>query len=615
MSTINFERSLTIINSIATLKNTQPEYDGQRIILTEYYQGKGKGGGVFTGHTNAVNAIDDGGYSTLKVNQSPAAWYRNDLTQLSLYDGGCDLTLDDNGPLIQNIALIRGERSVKIPSGYWNIKTPVVFPANSGISLYGESSYNGRAVLVYNGQDSAEQTDIKGIITIDAAQGEITYSGVSFRNFQLRGNNKTICGLSIKYASYVHAQNVSILYCRGAGLYLDKVQDSYFKFVEVQGCGRTSGDYDNYLDITDFNKMLLAPIHLTSTMQNDHCNMLRFEDCQWEANLISPTIYVNGGIGLWFKNLHMEHRSGPLQKLIGNNPNASCLLYMNNSGEVYLNEVQASEIKHLVYSSGYGVLYATNINRGGNITHAASGKKFNVFINGCWLQDMDFSSSVKAMISNCRLASLTWRYPAYPSTISDTHFSGNVALTEDGANPRIDLVDCQYGSVKSNTSNLRFLGGRCSGDFYYVSRSGAGSVIDVDVEGNTTISTSYGCSYQPGKSNYTAVRIADGPKELGGVMRPIGSEWFNTAVAGDEEGAIYSWVKTTNGWRPSSRISRFGTSLSSMTFAQLPAANVCKGTAIFCTNTAANPSAQAIISNGSNWVYLATPGTKVTAAN
>ncbi|WP_447406126.1 hypothetical protein, partial [Clostridium perfringens] len=92
------------------------------------------------------------------------------------------------------------------------------------------------------------------------------------------------------------------------------------------------------------------------------------------------------------------------------------------------------------------------------------------------------------------LASLTWRYPAYPSTISDTHFSGNVALTEDGANPRIDLVDCQYGSVKSNTSNLRFLGGRCSGDFYYVSRSGAGSVIDVDVEGNTTISTSYGCS-------------------------------------------------------------------------------------------------------------------------
>lgn len=98
MSTINFERDLTIINSMATLKNTQPEYDGQRIILTEYYQGKGKGGGVFTGHTNAVNAIDDGGYSTLKVNQSPAAWYRNDLTQLSLYDGDVILLLTIMAP-------------------------------------------------------------------------------------------------------------------------------------------------------------------------------------------------------------------------------------------------------------------------------------------------------------------------------------------------------------------------------------------------------------------------------------------------------------------------------------------------------------------------------------
>lgn len=615
MIAINLEQNIPTVSVMGDLRVTSPEYDGQRIFLTEYYAGKGKGGGMFTGHLNIPNAIDDGGYSTIKVGQTTAVWRRNDLTQLSLYDGGCDPTLNDNSTFIQNISLIQGDRSVKIPSGYWNIAKPIIFPANRGIALYGESSFNGRAVLTYSGPDLADISDISGIITVTANQGEMTYSGINFRNFQIRGNHKVISGLSIKYAGYVQVQNVSILYCKGAGLYLDKVQDSYFKFLEVQGCGRTSGDYDSYTDITNNGKMLLAPIHLTSTIKDDECNMLRFENCQWEANLISPTIYVHGGIGLWFRNLHMEHRTGPLKKLIGDNPNASCLLYMNNSGEVYLNEIQASEVKHLVYSTGYGVLYATNINRGGDVTHAASGKQFNIFMNGCWLQDMNFSPSVKAMISNCRLANLKWNYPSYAGTISDTQFSGKLAITEDGANTRIDLVDCQYGSVSCNTSNLRFLGGRCLGDFRYVSRSGAGSVIDVDVEGATTISTSYGSSYQPGRSNYTVARVADGPKELGGIMRPVGSEWFNTTVNGNQEGAIYSWVKTAAGWRPNSRISRFGTNLSSMTFSQLPAANVCKGTVIYCTDTAASPAAQAIISDGSDWVYLAAPGTKATTAN
>ncbi|CAI1865324.1 Uncharacterised protein [Serratia grimesii] len=614
MSAINLDQNMITVNSMSELKSFVPEHDGQLIFMTEYYAKKGKGGGVFTGYLNIPDAIDDGGYSTVIVNQSTAVWRRNDLTQLSLYDGGCDPTLNDNSLFIQNISLIQGDRSVKIPSGYWNVAKPIIFPANKGISLYGENSFNGRAVLTYTGPNLTDMSDISGVITVSANTGEMTYSGINFRNFQIRGNNKTISGLSIKYAGYVQLQNVSILYCKGAGLYLDKVQDSYFKFLEIQGCGRTSGDYNSYTDITDFEKMLLAPVHLTSTIPNDHCNMLRFEDCQWEANLISPTIYVRGGIGLWFRNLHMEHRTGPLKQLIGDNENSSCLLYMNNSGEVYLNEIQASEVKNLVYSTGYGVLYATNINRGGNITHAASGKEFNIFMNGCWLQDMSFSSSVKAMISNCRLANLQWRYPSYAGTISDTLFSGDVAITEDGANTRVDLVDCQYGSVTSNTSNLRFLGGRCLGDFRYVSRSGAGSVVDVDIEGATTISTSYGSSYQPGKSKYTVARVADGPKELGGAMRPVGSEWFNTTVAGDQEGAIYSWVKTSAGWRPNSRISRFGTNLLSMTFTQLPAATTCKGTVIFCTNTAGSPAAQAIISNGSDWVYLASPATKATAS-
>lgn len=137
----------------------------------------------------------------------------------------------------------------------------------------------------------------------------------------------------------------------------------------------------------------------------------------------------------------------------------------------------------------------------------------------------------------------------------------------------------------------------------------------MDIEGTANVDLLYGCSFQPGKTKYTVARTNISPQEYGNNPRPIGSEWFNTAVTGDQEGAIYSWVKTAAGWRPNSRISRFGTNLSSMTFSQLPVAISCKGTVIFCTNTAASPSAQAIISDGADWIYLATPGTKVTAIN
>ncbi|WP_122288644.1 hypothetical protein [Serratia plymuthica] len=611
----NYISDIVYIKSMMDLKNTTPVIEGQEIYLKEYYQNREQGGGFFTGHLSPISAIDDGGYTTVTINNSSAIWRRKDITNLSLYDGGCDPDLQDNSDRIQNIALIRGNKAVKIPAGYWNIGKPIMFPENSAISLYGENSYTSQAVFNYVGNDISNPLDPTAVINIGIGSSNMSGGGFNLSNLQIIGNSKIISGLSIKYAGYIQLKNISILYCKGAGLYLDKVQDSYFYFLEIQGCGRSNGSYNSYQDITDTSKMMLAPVHIISTMADDECNMLRFENCQWEANLISPTLYVRGGLGIWVKNLHMEHRDGPLAMLLGNNPNASIFLYMNNSGEVFLNEIQASEVKSLVYATGYGVVYVTNVNRAGDITHTASGKFFNVFLNSCWLQDINFSTSVKAMITNCRFANLRWSYPSYPSTISATQFSGVVAVNNDGSNTRIDFVDCQYTTVNCNTSNLRFFGGRCTGNFTYTSKNGLGSVIDMDIEGTANVDLLYGCSFQPGKTKYTLARTNISPQEYGNNPRPIGSEWFNTAVTGDQEGAIYSWVKTATGWRPNSRISRFGTHLSSMTFSQLPAAISCKGTVIFCTNTAASPTAQAIISDGADWVYLATPGTKATAAN
>lgn len=137
----NYISDIVYIKSMADLKNTIPVIEGQEVYLKEYYQNREQGGGFFTGHLTPISAIDDGGYTTVSINNSTAIWLRKNITNLSLYDGGCDPDLQDNSDRIQNIALIRGNKAVQIPAGYWNIGKPIMFPANSAVSLYGENSY------------------------------------------------------------------------------------------------------------------------------------------------------------------------------------------------------------------------------------------------------------------------------------------------------------------------------------------------------------------------------------------------------------------------------------------------------------------------------------------
>ena len=52
-----------------------------------------------------------------------------------------------------------------------------------------------------------------------------------------------------------------------------------------------------------------APLHLVSTIADDHCKMLRFRDCQIENNRVSPYVWIDdaGPIGIWFDRIHAEN--------------------------------------------------------------------------------------------------------------------------------------------------------------------------------------------------------------------------------------------------------------------------------------------------------------------
>lgn len=605
------------------LRSLKPRYVGEIVVLTEYYKGKYNGGGQFVGVKNTTNT-DDGGYTTIRID-ADTCWYRKDLRDLTLWDGGCDNSILDNGPMIEKIHFSRSLQPIRVPSQYFGIITPVNWQPNKAISLYSDATYTGRSVFVYNGKDFNDEST--GVFNIIAPDGKFTYSGLRFEGFSILGQNHIVHGLSLRNAGYVHVDRVKIENFRGAGLYIDQVQDSYFNSLEVQICGRTSGDYANYADKVNLTKTTHAPIHIISTKTGDNSNMLRFRDCQWEANNVSPTVYYRGGIGLWIEKIHAEQRTGLLAPNNGFDPNfvpdrtseaaGRVFLWVDgtSSSEVMLDSCQCSQFDKFVHAGGYGNVTISNTTRGGGLNINSNNRTFVVAVINSWLSTVYFGGSVKAYLTNCQFRDFTWTYPSFPGLISNCTFT-DVKIANDGSNPDIHFNNCIFDSFNNNTKNVRVLGGRCIGDFTFRAPQGGGSVIGTILDGTVDVQASYGINFLPAGAFYSEIMSSTAPVETTKGTRPRGSIWWNRNVSGNTEGQVIAHIKDSNDkWVPFAYTGALANGLitKEYTFVNLPAAATCKRIIVTCTNTAKTPKDQLVYSDGTNWRYVADPATVVTA--
>jgi Pectate lyase superfamily protein len=203
-----------------------------------------------------------------------------------------------------NAALASPARLVVVPPGFYRITAPLRIPHNTGkwvLGLGGAKSvaltvampaeYSGRAVIEYT-HDSDRRPNAAGCV---------------LQNLHLIGNDSVCHGVYLQQVAYPVVENVLIEGFSGAGLLLDKCQDGSFNNVALVNCGRTSGDPARNQD-TEY-----AALHLVSTIAHDHCNMLRFRDCQIENNRVSPYVWINdsGPIGIWFDRIHAENATAP----------------------------------------------------------------------------------------------------------------------------------------------------------------------------------------------------------------------------------------------------------------------------------------------------------------
>lgn len=614
---------IPVIASMEQLKVRVPRGTGEIVKLTEYYPGKINGGGEFVSVANKT-AIDDGGYTTIRIN-ADYCWYRKDLRDLTLWDGGCDNSIPDNGPMLEKIHFSRSLQPIRVPSQYFGIITPVNWLPNKAISLYSDATYTGRSVFVYNGKDINDEAT--GVFNIIAPDGQFTYSGIRFEGFSILGQNHIIHGISLRNAGYVHVDRVKVENFRGAGLYIDQVQDSYFNSFEVQICGRTSGDYTVYADKVNLTKTTHAPIHIISTKQGDNSNMIRFRDCQWEANNVSPTVYYRGGIGLWIEKIHAEQRTGLLAPNNGFDPDfvpdrtseaaGRVFLWVDgtSSSEVMLDSCQCSQFDKFVHAGGYGNVTISNTTRGGGLNINSNNRTFIVAVINSWLSTVYFGGSVKAYLTNCQFRDFTWTYPSFPGLISNCTFT-DVKIANDGSNPDIHFNNCIFDSFNNNTKNVRVMGGRCIGDFTFRAPQGGGSVIGTILDGTVDVQASYGINFLPAGAFYSEIKGSTAPVETTQGTRPRGSIWWNRNVSGNTEGQVVGYIKdSSDKWVPFAYTGSLANGMitKEYTFATLPPAASSKRIIVTCTNTAKTPKDQLVYSDGTSWRYVADPATAVTA--
>ena len=206
-----------------------------------------------------------------------------------------------------NAALTSPARLVVVPPGFYRITAPLTIPWNTGKWILGLGGAKSVALTVAMAEGHSSRAAIEYIHDADTRPN---YAGCVLQNLHVIGNNSVCHGVHLQDVAYPLLDNVIIEGFDGAGLLLDKCQDGSFNNVALVDCGRTSGDPARNED-TQY-----SALHLISTIPHDHCNMLRFRDCQIENNRVSPYIWINdtGPIGIWFDRIHGENASAAAKR-------------------------------------------------------------------------------------------------------------------------------------------------------------------------------------------------------------------------------------------------------------------------------------------------------------
>lgn len=299
------------------LRAVEPIAPYQMILLRQFETSVPLVGAGQFYYDPSTSLADDGG--TVAVTGTGKRWRRVMPVpgQFHAEWFGVSKFIDDVGPRLKKAADAARKSTLILPQASGaaplKLKSVVQFQTNCGIKLRGHGKdCTTFLVQIPGGNESKGALHFPGRSPNNVA--EEGFAGIEISNIQLIGNVSggflSKChGIYLQYQYTSVYKNLTVEKFDGAGILLDKCQDSVFEQVDLFDCGRTNGNRDSLIDSFDTTKTQFSPLHCISTLGSDRSNYLRFNDCQFEDHKVSPVVDWQGGINNSFNNCHMEYNA------------------------------------------------------------------------------------------------------------------------------------------------------------------------------------------------------------------------------------------------------------------------------------------------------------------
>jgi hypothetical protein len=365
---------------IDTLRKVIPQFPNQKIDVVSFYATdtlKSSGGGEFY----AVKSTDlkEKNGIVVRVNED-WCWIRLESVSTNIWPLewlGIRIGSPQYGALNAKIlqeSIVNNYRvELVFPSGMTYLQPGVVkIPGNWAGVLRGS---NTRNCIIR----PSENPDDPNIILIEYNTEKKFSWGLRIENLSFDGMNYTLSAIRLANVGYVYTNNLQIYSFNGCNLWLDKVQDSVFEATNIQDGGYSSGDP------SDNTKTTHPALLLTSTIKNDACNMIRFNNCQIENNKCSPYIRIISGIGLMFNQTHAEIRD---KAMWGKRD----FMEIANA-DLQISEHAGSRFRNAVLINGYGrTTISGGRGLGGDLTVRAEGKRGTLALSNCLVGNINLSA-------------------------------------------------------------------------------------------------------------------------------------------------------------------------------------------------------------------------------
>ncbi|QOI66388.1 hypothetical protein [Erwinia phage FBB1] len=339
------------VSNFDTLRTLIPVYDGARVMVRSYYSGKGKGGGIFVGHTGTQ--IDDGGFIAAG---SGFYWVREDLNlnNLTVLEFGAYADgVNDDQPAVKRMyeftlskyaRLLSGAtQSGNTLSGGRSIQLPVRFATGTYLikpgvyTTYGNKVPDGASDAGQNpsGYYAAGDFKLEGPFTQSGRQASVRIISdkTDSHVFLINHRRLTVHGI-VWDGQQTVAQDETTKMIKGANTITDTVnlvsnkqpflknqcpagQYANITSVQINNTGGVGFDLQDTLDTTIAqifsSKPALPAIQVTWSDPNnqfygkwDHSTAIKLMDCNFQ-NFMTVGVWIPRCAQSLMENAWFEH--------------------------------------------------------------------------------------------------------------------------------------------------------------------------------------------------------------------------------------------------------------------------------------------------------------------